>query len=104
VIDMKSFTKINCAVFTVALAVLGCAQAGPQVSITFKNNGSSDAIYDFVGSRAYSYAEATPKPSKTINPGASDQFIVKGRLSADVTIAIFQYRTGMKTCKFKTSY
>jgi hypothetical protein len=101
---MKVPNSLFCGVAIMSLAAVGVAQAGPQVKITFKNNGSSDAIYDVRGSSAYSYAEANPKPEPRVSMGESSVFYVRGAQSADVTTVVFQYRMGAKTCKFKTSY
>lgn len=87
-----------------ALSTVGVAQAGPEVQVTFKNNSSSEAVYDTLGSSAYSYGEASPKPAATVAGGESNIYKVRGGLSADVTSVVFQYRVGAKTCKFKTSY
>ncbi|MEQ7919675.1 hypothetical protein ABQX22_10820 [Xanthomonas sp. WHRI 1810A] len=97
----------NCAVgITVvsALITVGVAQAGPEVQVVFKNNGASDAIYDVTGSSAYSYSEAQPKPKGEVKAGESDNYKVTGSLSPDVTTVVFQYKSGGKVCKFKTSY
>lgn len=87
-----------------ALSTVGVAQAGPEVQITFKNNSVSEAVYDTLGSSAYSYGEASPKPAATVRGGESNVSKVRGGLSVDVTSVVFQYRIGTKTCKFKTSY
>lgn len=101
---MKVNQKINGSIFVIGLALMSSAQAGPTVNITFKNNGSSIAEYDVIGSSAYSYSEANPKPPEGVAPGTSSRFAVLGRLSPDVTTAIFQYRMGTKFCRFQTSY
>jgi hypothetical protein len=102
--EMKNKHVLKVGVAAVAFAMGGYAQAGPEVTITFKNNGTAAASYDVVGSSAYSYAEARPKPKAEINPGESDIYGVKGAQSPDVTTVVFQYKMGAKTCKFKTSY
>ncbi len=97
----------KCTVSVMAVCVLmaaGLVQAGPEVQITFKNNGGSEAVYDPLGSSAYSYGEANPKPAATVRSGESSVSKVRGSLSSDVTSVIFQYKIGSKTCKFKTSY
>lgn len=87
-----------------ALMTVGAAQAGPEVQITFKNNADLEAVYDVLGSSAYSYGEADPKPASTVRAGEFNVSKVKGGLSADATSVVFQYKIGLKTCKFKTSY
>lgn len=87
-----------------ALMTVGAAQAGPEVQVVFKNNGVSDVVYDVAGSSAYSYSEAQPKPKAEVKSGESDTYKVTGSLSPDVTTVVFQYKSGGKVCKFKTSY
>ncbi|WP_341522336.1 hypothetical protein AABC73_02610 [Pseudomonas sp. G.S.17] len=101
---MKNKNALKICGGVVALTMAGYAQAGPEVTITFKNNGTAAASYDVVGSSAYSYAEARPKPKAEINPGESDVYGVKGAQSPDVATVVFQYKMGAKICKFKTSY
>jgi len=101
---MKNKNILRVCGGVVALAVAGYAQAGPEVTITFKNNSDSKSTYDVVGSSAYSYAEANPKPMPEVQAHESDVYRVRGAQSPDVTTVVFQYKMGAKTCKFKTSY
>lgn len=103
-ISMKCSKTLNVMAALTALVVAGAVRAGPEVTITFKNNSNSLAVYDVVGSSAYSYAEADPKPSEEVVAGGLDTFRVKGAQSPDVTTTSFQYSIGTKVCKFKTSY
>jgi hypothetical protein len=101
---MKNKHVLKVGVAAVAFAMGGYAQAGPEVTITFKNNSDTNAAYDVVGSSAYSYAEANPKPKPDVLARQSDVYRAKGAQSPDVTTVVFQYKMGAKICKFKTSY
>lgn len=101
---MNDKKRLKVVIATAGLMAAGIAQAGPEVTITFKNAGNMEAVYDVVGSSAFSYAEANPKPGRRVKPGESDVYHVKGRQSPDVTSVVFQYTMGPKICKFKTSY
>lgn len=101
---MKCIKLSSMGAVVFGLTTVGVAQAGPQVTITLKNNGNVAAVYDVVGSSALSYADASPKPLPKVNAGNANIYSVKGKLSPDFTTAFFQYRMGAKVCKFKTSY
>jgi hypothetical protein len=101
---MKIFSGTKLGVIVMLATTAGIAQAGPTVTVTFKNNGNATADYDVVGSSAHSYAEANPKPEPSVGAGKSDVYHVRGGQSPDVTTAIFQYKIGTKVCKFRTSY
>lgn len=101
---MEYSKTLNLLAVLTAFSVTGVVHAGPEVIITFKNNSGSLAVYDVIGSSAYSYAEANPKPAEKVTAGGTDTFKVRGAQSPDVTTTVFEYRIGTKTCKFKTSY
>ncbi|WP_426142328.1 hypothetical protein [Pseudomonas sp. DWP3-1-2] len=101
---MNDKKLLKVAIATALLTGAGIAQAGPEVTITFKNTGNMEAVYDVVGSSAFSYAEANPKPDPGVKSGELDVYRVKGSQSPDVTSVVFQYTMGPKICKFKTSY
>jgi hypothetical protein len=102
---MKKFNVLALVLASlIGVATSGVAYAGPEVTITVKNNSEFAANYDAVSSSAYTYGQANPKPPVQIAPGSSDFFKVKGAVSPDLTAAIFQYKIGNKICKFKTSY
>lgn len=96
---------IKCAAFLAAFAVTGFAQAGPTVTIVFKNNGTQDAVYNPTSAQEFlTRSYATTTPLAVVGPGGSDSYKVDGRLSPDFTNASVQYKMGMKTCKFMSSY
>lgn len=99
---MKVSKALSFASLLVA-ATTGAAFAGPEVTITLKNNSGGTAEYDVVGSNPYTYGQADPKPPVRIGAGATEFFKIKGH-TPDVTVAIFQYKMGDKVCRFKTSY
>ena len=100
---MKKINILTPVAFALVVAS-GVAQAGPEVTVVFKNDSDLKAEYDVVGSSAYSYAEANPKPADEVPSRTSSLSRFKGVQSPDVTTVVFQYRIGSKTCKFKTSY
>lgn len=99
---MKLINVLALAPFSIAVAT-GAAHAGPEASITFKNNSASAAVYNPVSISAFTYAHANPKPPAEVSAGAADFFKVRGP-TPDLTSVIFQYKIGNKVCKFKTSY
>ncbi|MBX8516287.1 hypothetical protein K5D69_16455 [Pseudomonas cichorii] len=102
---MKSLKVIKRAVAVAAFIAAGMAQAGPSVTVVFKNSGSSTAVYRPVGSNeglTRSFAETAPKDS--VSAGDVDSYVVKGRLSPDASHAFVRYRAGVKECKFKSTY
>ncbi|MCI8208363.1 hypothetical protein AUC61_02340 [Pseudomonas sp. S25] len=99
---MKLINALAFASLSIA-AVSGVALAGPEATVTFKNNSDQTAIYDPVSISAYTYAHADPKPPARVGPRSSKVFKVKGP-TPDVTPVIFQYKIGGKSCRFKTSY
>lgn len=103
VYPMKKINGLTPVAFALVM-VSGLVQAGPEVTVTFKNDSDFEAEYDVVGSSAYSYGEANPKPPVKVGLRDSKVFKFKGVQSPDVTTVSFQYRIGSKTCKFKTSY
>ncbi|GFM50792.1 hypothetical protein PSCICE_20590 [Pseudomonas cichorii] len=102
---MKILKGIKRAVVVVAFIASGAAQAGPQVTVVFKNSGSAPAVYSPVDSNeGVTRSFAVRAPASSVSPGESDRFVVKGRLSPDASHAFVRYRAGTKECKFKSTY
>ncbi|GFM80857.1 hypothetical protein PSCICN_15490 [Pseudomonas cichorii] len=102
---MKTLKGIKRIVAVAAFIAAGMAQAGPSVTVVFKNSGSSPAVYSPVGSNeamTRSFAETAPNASVSV--GGTDTYVVKGRLSPDASHAFVRYRAGIKECKFKSTY
>ncbi|MFJ4143378.1 hypothetical protein [Pseudomonas sp. NPDC089734] len=88
-----------------ALVGSGVAQAGPQVTVVFKNNGSSEAVYSPVDSHetlTRSFAKSAPRAA--VPKGETDSYVIQGRLSPDASHAFVRYRIGNKVCRFKSTY
>jgi hypothetical protein len=101
-IRMKLTKLVAVAAVSVAVSI-GVAFAGPEATITFKNNSDLTAYYDPVSISAYTYAHADPKPPGEVESRSAKSFRVKGPIP-DLTPVIFQYKIGKKVCRFKTSY
>ncbi|MGV8860995.1 MAG: hypothetical protein ACOH2O_12625 [Pseudomonas sp.] len=99
---------INPIVFSAMLAavtVSAAAQAGPAVSVTFKNNGTAAAIYSAVGKNgAGTKANASPTPEGQVEAGKLNTFTVQSNRSPDVNYAVLHYQMGSKVCQFTTTY
>ncbi|QXH52418.1 cupredoxin domain-containing protein [Pseudomonas fakonensis] len=93
-------------VFAVAsLLVAGLAQAGPPVTVTFKNLGSQNAELKLVTANETStYQIAKPQPARTVRPNDFVTFDVQRIVSPDVNGAQLRYASGGKTCAFGTTY
>ncbi|HEX8595611.1 MAG TPA: hypothetical protein VF682_20410 [Pseudomonas sp.] len=102
---MKKVEVLKLSVMMAALVLTGYAQAGPEVQVTFKNNGSEPAVYRAVGGNGTSTRmNAYPKPADSVAAGALDGYRVKSNLSPDANYAVVQYQAGGKICKFNTTY
>ncbi|WP_192456261.1 hypothetical protein [Musicola keenii] len=90
---------------TGALFAAGAAHAGPPVTITFKNLGTSEAKYSPVTSNEVSTnANASPKPLTIVSPQGYSLYVVQNTISADATAATVRYTIGKKTCVFATTF
>ncbi|ACS87782.1 hypothetical protein [Musicola paradisiaca] len=90
---------------TGALFAAGAAHAGPPVTITFKNLGTSDAKYSAVTSNEVSTnANASPKPEVSVPAKESDKYYVQNPISDDANAATVRYTIGKKTCVFATTF
>jgi hypothetical protein len=81
------------------------ANAGPPVTVVFKNNGTSSANYVVTNSNeASTFANASPKPLPVVAPGASNTYVVVSPITPLVNFASLRYRSGIKECQFYTAY
>ncbi|MCV4284461.1 hypothetical protein [Pseudomonas capsici] len=102
---MKILKGIKRAVVVIAFIAAGAAQAGPQVTVVFKNSGSTSAVYSPVDSNeAMTKTFAKPMPLDSVSAGGINTYVVQGRLSPDASHAFVRYRAGNKECKFKSTY
>lgn len=105
VFAMKLSKALNGVALVSVLAMSGMAVAGPQVSVTFKNNGSEDAFYSAVGSNGVmTRNNASPAPAATVGGGQSSFYRVQSTISPDANYAVVDYRIGSKKCRFTTTY
>ncbi|GFM86526.1 hypothetical protein PSCICO_19250 [Pseudomonas cichorii] len=102
---MKTLKGIKSVVAVATFIAAGMAQAGPSVTVVFKNNGSSAALYSPIDSNeGLTRSFAVKSPSASVSAGGTDTYVVKGRLSPDASHAFVRYRAGVKECKFKSTY
>jgi hypothetical protein len=105
VLEMKLCNKLKWAACTGAVLACGIAWAGPQVNVTFKNNGSERAYYSAVGSNGtMTYTNASPKPDSEVEPSSQSVYGVRSSVSPDMGYAVVDYRMGSKTCRFSSTY
>ena len=91
-----------------ALATLGAtvtAQAGPPVTVTFKNLGTEQAEYTVVTRNESSTQMNAKSPVRSVvRPGESDAYTVQSTLSPDANYASVRYVMGSKSCVFSTTF
>jgi hypothetical protein len=97
--------KIGLALVFAAVTVGGYAQAGPKVTVVFKNNSDMEAVYSPQSrNEMLTRTFAVKKPDNTVSAGGRDTFVVEGKLSPDVTTANLRYTAGSKICTFMSTY
>lgn len=102
---MKARQSLAALLAAAALSAAGAAQAGPKVTVTFKNQGTADATYKIVSANeSNTYSNASPKPQTTIPPGKSSVYTVQSLQSSDVNYAAVRYSIGNKVCQFYTAF
>ncbi|GFM76491.1 MULTISPECIES: hypothetical protein [Pseudomonas] len=102
---MRGLKVIKRVVAVAAFIAAGMAQAGPSVTVVFKNSGSSPAVYSPIDSNeGLTRSFARSAPLNSVSAGATDKYVVQGRLSPDASHAFVRYRAGVKECKFKSTY
>lgn len=91
-----------------ALATLGAtvtAQAGPPVTVTFKNLGTEQADYTVVTRNESSTQMNARSPIRPmVEPGEFDTYHVQSTLSPDTSYASVRYVMGSKVCVFSTTF
>ncbi|RRV09288.1 hypothetical protein EGJ27_05815 [Pseudomonas sp. v388] len=91
-----------------ALAIMitaATAQAGPPVTVTFKNLGTEAAVYTVVTSNETSTQRNARSPiNPTIKPGDTSVYVVQSGLSPDAGYASVRYVMGSKACVFSTTF
>ncbi|RMQ46591.1 hypothetical protein ALQ04_04439 [Pseudomonas cichorii] len=102
---MYVLKEFRLVVAVAALVGSGVVQAGPQVTVVFKNNGSAEAVYSPVDSNeALTRTFAVKVPNDSVSAGSVDTYVIKGRLSPYASHAFVRYSSGNKVCKFKSTY
>lgn len=97
--------KIGLALVFAAITMGGYAQAGPKVTVIFKNNSDLEAVYSPQSrNEMLTRSFATKEPAGKVEAGKSDAYFIEGRLSPDVTTANVRYTVGNKVCKFMSTY
>lgn len=88
-----------------AMCAAGAAVSGPAVTVTFKNLGTQPATYTPVTNNETStFADARPKPKKSVRAGDSDSYQVQNLISPDANAAVVRYTMDGKTCVFGTTF
>lgn len=89
-----------------ALFASASALAGPPVTVSFKNVGTSTAAtYTIISTNeASTYANASPKPATTVAAGQTNAYTVTSLISPDVNFANVRYKIGTKQCVFGTTF
>ncbi|WP_166360699.1 hypothetical protein [Pseudomonas akapageensis] len=101
--DVSRSQLITLAITAVTAA--GSAQAGPSVSVTFKNFGAADALYKPVTKNELStQLNAKSKPHASVKSGGVDSYTVQSNISPDANYASLRYTIGGKTCIFHTTF
>jgi hypothetical protein len=81
------------------------AFAGPPVTVTFKNIGTTTANYTIISSNETStYVNASPKPAATVAAAGTNVYSVTSLISPDVNYANVRYKIGTKECVFSTTF
>jgi hypothetical protein len=105
VLEMKLCNKLKWATCAGVIVASGMAWAGPEVSVTFKNNTGDTAHYNAVGSNGIAtQSNALPTPQATVAAAQTDSYRVRSSVSPDMGYAVVDYRVGSKTCRFSTTY
>lgn len=86
------------------MAVAATAQAGPPVTVTFKNLGTAPAEHKVVTTNERSTLLYVKEPIDAIvAPGGSDTYVVQTILP-DSGYASVRYAIGTKVCVFSTTF
>lgn len=92
---MKIVKPIAFSMALAASALSTLAHAGPPVQVTFKNQGSADAVDSASGRNEMGiHTNASPKPRATVKSGDSGSYMVQSGLSPDSNYATVRYQIG----------
>jgi hypothetical protein len=98
-------TRILAPSLAVAIMTMAAtAQAGPPVTVTFKNLGTEAAVYTVVTSNEISTQRNARSPGQKVAAGRSDSYIVQSTVSPDTSYATVRYVMGPKACVFTTTF
>ncbi|MCV4274081.1 hypothetical protein OH710_15665 [Pseudomonas capsici] len=87
------------------MAVAATAQAGPPVTVTFKNLGTAAAEYKVVSTNESSTKLNAKTPIAPVVPaGESNTYVVQSNISPDGNFAVVRYAIGSKVCVFSTTF
>jgi len=99
----RTLTKATWAL--AALITAGVAQAGPQVTIVFKNNGTVPATFSPASSAEFlTRSAARQTPEAQVAGGGVSSYRVTSSYPPAISNATVRYTIGSKICVFKTSY
>lgn len=102
---MKSPRTLLTFLALVVMTAAATAQAGPPVTVTFKNLGTETAEYKVVTSNEMSTQRNARSPiSPTVHAGRSNAYTVQSNISPDTSYAIVRYVMGAKACVFSTTF
>lgn len=88
-----------------AMTAAATAQAGPPVTVTFKNLGTEAAEYTVVTSNETSTQRNARSPiSQKVEAGGSNTYTVQSTISPDTSYANVRYVMGGKACVFSTTF
>lgn len=101
---MKSPKFLSSCLALAVITAATTAQAGPPVTVTFKNLGTEAAVYTVVTGNEMSTQRNARSPSPTVDAGRSDSYIVQSTVSPDTSYATVRYVMGVKACVFTTTF
>ncbi|KPX59731.1 hypothetical protein ALP66_00343 [Pseudomonas amygdali pv. photiniae] len=102
---MKNDKTLLASLAFATLCTSVTAQAGPAVTVTFKNLGSEVAEYKPVTRNEISARLNAKSPiNSAVPPGGSDTYSMQSTLSPDTSYASVRYVMGSKVCVFSTTF
>ncbi|MCF5709556.1 hypothetical protein GIV19_20045 [Pseudomonas syringae] len=102
---MKSPKLLLSSLALAAMTAAATVQAGPPVTVTFKNLSAEAAVYQVVTSNETSTKlNAKPSIAASVQAGKSDVYAVQSNISPDTNYASVRYAIGSKVCVFSTTF
>ncbi|MDU8459518.1 MULTISPECIES: hypothetical protein [Pseudomonas syringae group] len=102
---MKNNKTLLASLAFATLCTSVTVQAGPAVTVTFKNLGSEVAEYKPVTRNEISARLNAKSPiNSAVHPGGSDTYSMQSTLSPDTSYASVRYVMGSKVCVFSTTF